>query len=475
MGNEEKRPNILFIMSDQHRFCDTGYAGNKDVETPNLDQLSQDGACFTTAYSNCPLCVPARGSLLTAQHALRHGAAANDIPIHADATSIAHILNDAGYETAYIGKWHLGGIPRDKYITEENRLGFQYWNGCNCNHMYNQGYYDDNFNVRHKIEGYEPIAQTTLALDFLESRKNSQQPYALWLCVGTPHDPYFILPEGELEYFENKKLDLRENVDIEHMKEKPFNEASILKCYAGYYGHIRQLDLQIGRIIQWLKDNRKYEDTILVYTSDHGDMLGSHGFLNKQLWYDESARVPLLISWPKKIPPGKRMQPISLVDIAPTLLGIIGLTFNNKVDGKDLSDVVFHEAAQGQDYVYYYSYVPCHQASNREVRSWRAVTDGKYMYAEEENQNSICMYNMGNDKFQIKDIKDDASYADVKKRLKEALDVEVNKNDGYSPWETLLEKSSLMEAWNESEAYFSLLFKQYYELIKKANCNIQKI
>ncbi|MGI6239881.1 MAG: sulfatase-like hydrolase/transferase, partial [Christensenellales bacterium] len=185
-----KRPNILFILSDQHRHFDMGWAGNAEVQTPVLDALASECARFSHAYSNCPVCVPARGSLYTGQHALRHGAAGNDIPIRRDQTGIAQVLSAAGYDTALIGKWHLGGVPRDQFIDKDRRLGFQYWRGNNCNHDYMKYYYDDNDDARHYPGQYEPVAQTALALEYLEGRKQSDDPWAMWMCYSTPHPPH---------------------------------------------------------------------------------------------------------------------------------------------------------------------------------------------------------------------------------------------------------------------------------------------
>ena len=133
-----------------------GCAGNTEVSTPNIDAIAAEGAMFRNAYSNCPVCVPVRGTLLTGLHPLRHGAAGNDLPIRTDLRSVADELNDAGYDTAYIGKWHLGGVPRDQFITEDRRLGFRYWRANNCNHDYMNYFYDDNDNKhteKKKVQG----------------------------------------------------------------------------------------------------------------------------------------------------------------------------------------------------------------------------------------------------------------------------------------------------------------------------------
>lgn len=454
-------PNLIWILSDQHRFCDTGYAGNKDVETPWLDMLSKEGAEFTAAYSSCPLCVPARGTILTGVHALKHGAAANDMPIRPECESIASVLNKAGYHTAYIGKWHLGGTPRDAFIPHYNRLKFQYWRGNNCNHNYLQGYYDDESNMRYKIEGYAPIGETDLALDYLGKAGEKKQPFAMFLNYSIPHDPYFLLPEGDLERYTSRRLNLRENCERKILPgETCMTEYDPEKFYAGYYSHIRRLDMQIGRVIKRLKEIDEYENTIILYSSDHGDMLGSHGYLNKQLYFDESARVPLLISWSGVIPSGKRKMAISLVDVAPTILGLMGLCFENRIDGEDLSEVVLEPKKDKNRFVYFYSYVPCHQAINRKIESWRAISDGEIMLAVDQKRNILALYDMKKDPYQIHNCNKDTAYQERKLNLLRKLDCQVYKNDGYVNWQTLLKQYELDAQWNESEKFFGDFFKK---------------
>lgn len=459
-----RKPNLVWILSDQHRFCDTGFAGNEDVETPHLDRLAGEGAEFTAAYSSCPLCVPARGTILTGLHSLNHGAVANDMPIRPDCESIASVLNRAGYHTAYIGKWHLGGTPRDAFIPHYNRLQFQYWRANNCNHNYFQGYYDDESNIRHKIDGYAPIGETELALEYLNEYGGKEKPFAMFLNYSIPHDPYFLLPIGDLERYISRSLTLRRNCLRSVLSgEACMTEYDPERYYAGYYAHIRQLDVQIGRVVERLKEMGEYENTIILYTSDHGDMLGSHGYLNKQIYFDESARIPLVISWPGHIPQGKRKTAIGLVDIAPTVLGLLGLKFDGKVDGEDLSEVALRPEEDRDRFVYFYSYVPCHQAVNRKIGSWRAISNGKIMLASDQKRNIVALYDMSRDAFQMHDCREEREYQGIKKELLQELDKEVLQYDGYEDWQKLLEDRELCGPWEESEKFFAVFFRDFFK------------
>ena len=203
--------NLVFVLSDQHRVFDLGCYGNHHVQTPALDAFARRATRFTQCISNSPLCVPARGSLLTGCLPIRHGAITNDLPLREDVTTIANVLHDAGYATGYVGKWHLDGIPRDKPIADAvRRRGFSECKAYNCNHEYYRGYYYDEKNQRISVEGYEPITQTDLAVDFIERRH--REPFALFLSYGPPHDPYDQVPERHLSSYRDQALPLRPNV-----------------------------------------------------------------------------------------------------------------------------------------------------------------------------------------------------------------------------------------------------------------------
>ena len=217
--------------------------------------------------------------------------------------------------------------------------------------------------------------------------------------------------------------------------------------------HIRQIDIQIGRLIEYLKQNGQYENTIFIYTSDHGDMLGSHGHLNKQLYYDESVRIPVLLSWPGHVPGGRREQLLSIIDISPTLLGLLGLRFENEIDGTDCSRVLQNPVAKGQDFIYSYSYVPCHQAMFREVRSWRAIINQRFTLAADQNRVPICLYDRQNDALQQKNVADAVL---GNEELLVALDEQVRCT--ILPWQQLLTRRGGCE-WDRSEEHFRRLWK----------------
>jgi arylsulfatase A-like enzyme len=325
-------PNILFVIADQWRAQAFGHAGDPNVKTPNIDRLQRESVEFVNAVAGVPVCCPTRASLITGQRALTHGVFLNDVPLAPDAVTIAKVLRNAGYDTGYIGKWHLNGDGRSTFIPRERRQGFDYWKVLECTHDYNHSFYFADAPEKLKWDGYDASAQTNNAQQFLRDHAKSSKPFVLFLAWGPPHDPYQTAPEKYCAMYDSAKLTLRPNVPDE-VSERTLHDL------AGYYAHCTALDACVGDLRTTLSDAGLAENTLLVFTADHGDMLGSHGGRNKQQPYDESIRVPLLLHWPKGLGTHVRHldAPINSEDIMPTLLGLCGTAIPKTVEGRDYS------------------------------------------------------------------------------------------------------------------------------------------
>ena len=211
----ESQPNILVILADQWRADAFGFAGNPDVKTPNLDALQRESVHFKNAVVSVPVCCPTRASLLTGQRALTHRVFMNDVPLSPDATSLAKVLKGSGYDTAYVGKWHLNGNGRANFIPRERRQGFDYWKVLECTHDYNNSFYYGDTPEKLKWEGYDAIAQTRDAQTFIRGHAAGKKPFVFMLAWGPPHDPYFSAPEKYRAKYDAAKLTLRGNVPPE--------------------------------------------------------------------------------------------------------------------------------------------------------------------------------------------------------------------------------------------------------------------
>ena len=281
----------MFVFADQWRAQATGFAGDPNVRTPHLDALARRSVRFTAAVAGCPVCSPYRASLMTGQYPLTHGVFLNDVHLSHRATSLADAFAAAGYDTAYIGKWHLNGRGRLHFVPRRDRQGFDFWRACECTHEYNASvYYTDSRRPR-TWRGYDAEAQTRAAQGYIRGRARRNRPFLLVLSWGPPHNPYRTAPARFRAMYNPARIQLRPNVP-------PGARARARADLAGYYAHCTALDQYVGDLLATLHQAGLADSTIFVFTSDHGDMLGSHGQHRKQRPWDESILVPFLLHWP---------------------------------------------------------------------------------------------------------------------------------------------------------------------------------
>jgi arylsulfatase A-like enzyme len=329
-----KRPNVLFVFGDQWRQQATGFAGDPNVRTPCLDALAQESIVFTNAVGGCPVCSPYRASLLTGRYPLTHGVFVNDVHLNHDAVGLGDAFAAQGYDTAYIGKWHVDGRGRSAFIPREDRQGFDYWKALECTHAYDRSaYYAGDSDQKLFWEGYDAAAQTDDAIAYLRARRAGDRPFLLVLSWGPPHSPYAKAPAEFQALYRSEDLRLRPNVP-EAMA------AQVRRDLVGYYGHCSALDVCLDRLLKTLRETGLEENTLLVFTSDHGDMIGCQGVeTHKQGPWDESIRVPFLLRFPARF--GRRARsvaaPINAPDLMPTLLGLAGCPIPDTVEGLDFS------------------------------------------------------------------------------------------------------------------------------------------
>jgi len=429
-------PNLVFIFADQWRAQATGYAGNEQVKTPNLDKLAKESINFSNAVSGCPVCSPYRASLMTGQYWLTHGVFHNDKPLNPDATTIGKTYKRAGYKTGYIGKWHLNGHDRDTslqvgrsaFIPEERRQGFGFWRVCECTHNYNRSLYYAETPVQRYWDGYDAVAQTREAQQYIRRHAN-KSPFVLFMSWGPPHAPYQTAPEKYRGMFDPAVVSVHPNVP-KSLKQKAREEL------AGYYAHIAALDDCIGDVLDTLKECQVEENTIFVFTSDHGDMLRSHGHTKKQKPWDESVRIPLLLRYP--VVHGKSGRtidmPINTPDIMPTLLGLSGIAVPESVEGTDFSGVIKETQQPDNDAALIMCPVPFHQWNyQRGGREYRGVRTRRYTYVR-DLKGPWLLYDNQVDPYQLKNLCNDPKYAKIQQELETILSRKLKEtNDKFLP------------------------------------------
>jgi arylsulfatase A-like enzyme len=432
----QKRPNVIFVLADEWRAQDAGFNGNKDVRTPNLDRLAGRAINFTNTISSCPVCCPYRGSLLTGQYPLTTGVFVNDVQLNPEAPTLGKVFRDAGYQTAYIGKWHLDGHGRNAFIPAARRQGFNYWKVLECTHDYNNSFYWGNDDKKAKWDGYDAYAQSADAVNYVREQKQSDQPFFMILSWGPPHTPFQTAPEAYKKIYREKVLKLRGNVPDE-LKEKATAEL------VGYYAHITALDSCIGLLQQSLKETGLDENTIFVFTSDHGAMVQSHGYMNKQRPYDESIRVPMLIRYPKIFGnKGKKNEMlINTPDLMPTLLGLCGLNIPVTVEGEDKSAIMRGKAKDKTDAVLIASYHPFGQwPLSQGGKEYRGVRTKRYTYVRDLSGPWLLFDNL-EDPFQLKNLVSEPSSAKIREQLEGQLSQLLKKsNDQFLPGKEYIKK-----------------------------------
>jgi arylsulfatase A-like enzyme len=376
------RPNVLFILADQLRASSLPAYGESQIETPNLDKLAADGVTFTNTISSCPVCTPYRSMLLTGRHPQSTGHLINFMITRHDEIGIGDAFARAGYRTGWVGKWHLhtGSFPQingPDYVPEgRDRLGFQYWRGYNFHTDYFDGTVNrDDWRYEH-WEGYETDALARYAMEFMD--EVGDEPFCVFV---SPHQPHVtggaFAPD---KYYERlpEVLALPENVSEE------LRDTS-LEAYRDYLAMTLTLDDMVGELLDYLDEKGLRENTLVVFTSDHGTQMGAQGWWpwNKKLPYEESLLVPMFVRLPGVFKAGTTCDALTApVDFFPTLCGLCGVPAPRSIEGHDLSDAWQGKpGAFEQDAVFTMNFTKDYNHL-QEGEEWRGVRTKTAAYAE---------------------------------------------------------------------------------------------
>lgn len=433
---QTRHPNVLIILADEWRAQATRYNGDTNVQTPVLDRFATQSMSFDRAVSGTPVCCPARASLLTGQYPLTHGVFINDVELKPKAPTLAEVFAKAGYRTGYIGKWHVYGSPdgnygrRLAYIPPDHRFGFQEWKACECTHDYNKSlYYEGNDPTPKYWPGYDAFAQTFAASDFIRRSTKEQNPFLLYLSWGPPHFPYPTAPQQDRDRFADSPIALRKNVPAAQ-------QAQATEILRGYYAHMSALDRCFDHLFKTLKEIRADKDTIVLFTSDHGDMMLSQGLTTKLYPWDESIRIPFLLKDPRRPrSQGQRVNATAnLCDVMPTLLSLAGLPVPGAVEGQDLTPVLDGKHAPSECSLTSLP-VPITEARKYGFAAYRGVRTEQHTYVRSA-KGPWLMYDNESDPYQMRNLVADTGSSETRKRLDALLDAQLKlRKDGFLPAE----------------------------------------
>lgn len=437
-GSRNGRPNLVVIMADQLGRNHCGFAGDEKAHTPNMDRIAREGADFVNGMVVYPMCAPFRASFFSGRYPSSTGMVINELRVMPNPRSLASVLMENGYRTCYIGKWHLFGkdhtIPQQFCPPGPYRLGFDgQWNAFNFHHDYYDGFYfRDTFDPI-DVDGYEPHHQTEMAVDYLRSREGSEEPFALFLSMGPPHDPWTWdnCPETFNQMYREVEFPDPPNFQADghalywsRDRGREWYEQQFLpnrfRYRKVYHAMTASVDWNVGRVLEELDRLGMAEDTLLMFTSDHGEMFGAHGRVAKKIYYDEAARVPLLLRWPGEIPAGRQSEvPINSPDLMPTLLSLLDLPIPDRVEGADLSHSARGEPGPEPDYALLQGMG--HTFQWVDGWEWRALRGRRYTYALERSPRRELLFDNARDPYQMENLADDPEHSELTARLRRRL------------------------------------------------------
>ena len=469
-------PNILYIMSDDHGQQAISAYGNDLLHTPNIDRLAKEGAIFQESFVTNSISAPCRAVLLTGKYSHLNGKIDNVGGFNWDQPNFAKVMQQAGYQTALIGKIHLNGIPR----------GFDYSNVLiGQGHYYNPEFIENG--VKKKYEGHATPLTTQFAINWLENIRDKNKPFCLLYHHKAPHRNWLAEPKY-LDFLEDKEFDFPENFfdnyegrgsaakqqemeivkhmtwghdmkfendpytgeptnfarDINRMTEEqkaawrkvynPRNEAFMKQKPEGrelakfmfhrylrdYLKCIKSIDDGVGEVMNYLEKNGLLDNTVIIYTSDQGFYLGEHGWFDKRFMYEQSLRTPLLLRYPKEVKPGTIVKDMVLnLDLAPTLLDYAGVSKPADMQGESFRKLVAGKKVPWRDAIYYhyYEYPAVHMVKRHYgIRTERYKLIHFYYDVDEWE-----LYDLENDPMEMKSVYNDPSYFEIQVNLHKKL------------------------------------------------------
>jgi arylsulfatase A-like enzyme len=470
-----RRPNLLFIMSDDHAaHAISAYGGAYDAAnplpgipprprlnvTPHMDRIAAGGMRLDNCFCTNSICTPSRASILTGTYSHVNGVLTLNKTLDGRQTTFPQLLRAAGYQTAVVGKWHLGhGAPHDP-------TGFDYWNV-----LPGQGLYENpeliEMGERKTYPGYVTDVITDLSLDWLR-RRDTDRPFCLLVHHKAPHSPW-TPDEKHAAMYEDVELPKPETYDDDYSHRSQAAKRATLRIgrdftdrhtkgppppgldgaqakHWKYQRFIRDflkcvasIDDNVGRLLDYLDEERLVEDTAVIYTSDQGAFLGDHGWHDKRFFYEESLRMPFLVRYPREIPAGSASDAFVLnVDFAPLFLDYAGVPAPGRMQGRSFREVLRGRAPAGWRESMYYRYFMHIETHNTTAHYGVRTRRHKliYYYEPEPGPLEWELFDLQEDPYEVHSVYDDPAYAAVRRELEAELRrLRTELGDATNPWE----------------------------------------
>lgn len=444
-----KQPNVLLLMTDQQRWDAVGCSGNSAIDTVNIDALSTDGTIFTAAYSATPSCVPARASLMTgmdAWHTGILGMGPGQPPCGNLSNTLPEVLSAAGYHTQGVGKMHF--LPQRSLqgfhstVLDESRRVFDpgfssdYAQWFERNKPGDVGRYDHGIDFNswmarpyHLPEHLHATNWTANEAIRALQHRDPTRPFFLKASFARPHSPYDP-PPYYFDMYAERDLPPAAVGEWASIHDVPGTDPNawqgrrssdeIHRARAGYYGSVTHIDHQIGRITRYLRDQRLYDETLIIFTSDHGDMLGDHNLWRKTYAYEGSAHVPLIVRLPASMRgdvAAQSSRPVALQDIMPTILDAVGASIPSTVDGRSLMQLFRGDESEWREYIHG-EHSMCYDVS----AEMQYLTDGRWKYIWFPRTGREQLFDLSVDPYECDEITDVAALEPWRRRLVDILE-----------------------------------------------------
>ena len=451
------RPNILIVLSDQLRRHALSCYGDPDARTPHTAQLAADGVACDQACSTYPICVPFRFTMMTGEYAHTRLVPGIEWRMSPAERTLADEFNDAGYETVYIGKWHLdGGHGRMGSAVQTNRCPvkrayqgrWQKWYGFELrNEPFDTCYFEDDDPTPRRIDGYQTDGLFDLGMNYLRDGRDAARPFCMVISVEPPHDP-FAAPEELQNAWEQRDITLPPNFEAEDDNHRD----QLIRDRQRYNAMVENLDANVGRLRSFLAEHDLADDTVLVFLSDHGELAGAHGLRAKQWPYEESVGIPLIVYDPRHSDrAGTRLSaPTCSEDLFPTFLGLAGLTPQNDLPGANLAPLIHGESDQlDREGVLLEFVAELRERPPFYNAVWRGFRSERFKYTVKGDKFGAepwQFFDLENDPYEMRNLIEDPAWADeigrhhelLRARLEETLDPFVLRpawsREGYNVW-----------------------------------------
>ncbi len=417
---DSRRPNFVFILTDDQRHDTLSCTGHPFLHTPNIDRLAREGALFENAFVTTSLCSPSRASFLTGQYAHRHGVRDNNTLLSADARTFPRLLHEQGYETAYVGKWHMS-------LQSEPQPGFDRWVSFRGQGVYRDPELNIDGDVRRE-QGYITDVLTDFTVDWL--RERSGRPFCLYLSHKAVHSD-FIPAHRHSGLFADIPIEPPPSID-DTLEGKPGWLSNVKRASRGegyawvadiqrnYLRCLAAVDESTGRVLRQLEAMGQLDNTVVVYAGDNGFFFGEHGLGDKRAMYEESIRVPLLMRYPAVARPGSRIRGMALnIDICPTFLDLAGAPIPEGVKGRSLRPLL-HGQARGwrEDFLYEYDW----EAEARKRPAIRGVRTERWKLIEYPGSDNITeLYDLQNDPREMRNLAYFSPGSEPERKMRELL------------------------------------------------------